>query len=124
MIQIDTHMVIWLAERRVSALSSTALRLAQREDLEISPMVLMELETLHESAKLKNEPNRLVGVVERDFGLTVSKTGFAEVIDAARSFAWTRDPFDRLIVANAMADGARLITADASILANFKDAVW
>ena len=124
MIQIDTHMVIWLAERRVSALSSTALRLAQREDLEISPMVLMELETLHESAKLKNEPNRLVGVVERDFGLTVSKTGFAEVIDAARGFAWTRDPFDRLIVANAMTDGARLITADATILAHFAGAVW
>jgi PIN domain nuclease of toxin-antitoxin system len=124
MIQIDTHMVIWLAERRISALSSTALRLAQREELEISPMVLMELETLHESGKLKNEPGRLVGVVERDFGLTVSKAGFAEVIDAARGFAWTRDPFDRLIVANAMADGARLLTADATILAHFDGAVW
>ena len=124
MIQIDTHMVIWLAERRVSALSSTALRLAQREDLEISPMVLMELETLYEARKLKNEPDRLVGVVKRDFGLSVSKTGFADVIGAARSFAWTRDPFDRLIVANAMADGARLVTADATILANFAGAVW
>jgi PIN domain nuclease of toxin-antitoxin system len=40
------------------------------------------------------------------------------------TFAWTRDPFDRLIVANAMADGAPLITADETILANFRDAVW
>jgi PIN domain nuclease of toxin-antitoxin system len=123
-IQIDTHMVIWLAERRMSALSPTARRLAERERLEISPMVLMELETLHEAGKLKNEPDRLVRVVEREFGLSVSRAGFAEVIVSARSFAWTRDPFDRLIVANAMADGARLITADAAILANFEGAVW
>jgi PIN domain nuclease of toxin-antitoxin system len=123
-IQIDTHMVIWLAERRLSALSATARRLAERERLEISPMVLMELETLHEAGKLKSEPDRLVRVVEREFGLRVSQAGFAEVIASARSFTWTRDPFDRLIVANAIADGARLVTADATILAHFEGAVW
>ena len=87
-------------------------------------MVLMELETLHEAGKLKTEPDRLVRVVEREFGLSVSRAVFAEVIASARGFAWTRDPFDRLIVANAMADGARLITADATILAHFAGAVW
>ena len=124
MIQIDTHMVIWLAERRMAALSATARRLAESERLEISPMVLMELETLHEAGKLKTEPDRLVRVVEREFGLSVSRAVFAEVIASARGFAWTRDPFDRLIVANAMADGARLVTADATILAHFEGAVW
>lgn len=124
MIHIDTHLVIWLAERRISSLSAIALRLVERERLEISPMVLMELETLRESGRLKNEPDRLVGVVRRDFGLGRSQTSLADVIASARTFAWTRDPFDRLIVANAMADGARLLTADATILANFKDAIW
>jgi PIN domain nuclease of toxin-antitoxin system len=87
-------------------------------------MVLMELETVHEAGKLKTEPDRLVRVVEREFGLSVSRAVFAEVIASARGFAWTRDPFDRLIVANAMADGARLVTADATILAHFEGAVW
>ena len=72
MIHVDTHLVIWLAERRISSLSATALRLVQRESLEISPMVLMELETLREAGKLKNEPDRLLGVVERDFGMSTS----------------------------------------------------
>jgi PIN domain nuclease of toxin-antitoxin system len=116
--------LIWLAERRLSSLSANAHRLVERESLEMSPMVLMELETLHESGKLKNEPDRLIAVVERDFGLGRSKAAFADVIASARNFAWTRDPFDRLIVANAMADGARLLTADQTILANFEDAVW
>ena len=84
----------------------------------------MELETLRESGRLKNDPDRLVGVVKRDFGLGWSAATFADVIASARTFAWTRDPFDRLIVANAMAEGARLLTADETILANFKDAVW
>jgi hypothetical protein len=51
LIHVDTHLVIWLAERRISSLSATALRLVQRESLEISPMVLMELETLREAGK-------------------------------------------------------------------------
>jgi PIN domain nuclease of toxin-antitoxin system len=124
LIQIDTHVVIWLAERRLASLSAAAVRLVERETLEISPMVLMELETLHESGKLKNNPDRLVEVVIRDFGLGRSAAAFADVIASARTFAWTRDPFDRLIVANAMADSVGLLTADETILANFKDAVW
>jgi PIN domain nuclease of toxin-antitoxin system len=124
LIQVDTHVVIWLAERRSSALSRTALRLVERERIEISPMVLMELETLHEAGKLKSEPDRVVAVVERDFGLTFSKAVFGDVVAAAGTFAWTREPFDRLIVANAMADGVRLVTADATILEHFADAVW
>ena len=94
MIHIDTHVVIWLAERRLSALSASARRLAERESLEISPMVLMELETLHESGKLNNDPDRLVSVVERDFGLSRSGARFTQVVASARTFAWTRDPFE------------------------------
>jgi PIN domain nuclease of toxin-antitoxin system len=124
LIQIDTHVVIWLAERRLSQLSILARRLVERESLEISPMVAMELETLRERGRLRNEPARLIAIVTRDFGLTQSEVRFNALIDAARTFAWTHDPFDRLIVANAIADDTRLITADEMILANFKDAVW
>jgi PIN domain nuclease of toxin-antitoxin system len=124
LIHIDTHVAIWLAERRLTALSATAQRLIDREELQISPMVGMELETLHEVGKLRNEPDRILAVLERDHGVTRSQTTFDEVIAAARTFAWTREPFDRLIVANALADRARLLTADALILRRFQDAVW
>lgn len=38
--------------------------------------------------------------------------------------SWTRDPFDRLIVANALADGADLVTADERIRQHTDIAVW
>ena len=84
----------------------------------------MELETLFEARKLGSEPEHLLSILEREHALTRSEARFDTVIGAARTFAWTRDPFDRLIVANAMADGVRLVTADETILTNFKDAVW
>ena len=38
--------------------------------------------------------------------------------ERAREVAWTRDPFDRLLVAHAAHRGWRLATADAKIRAN------
>ncbi|HWF77407.1 MAG TPA: PIN domain-containing protein [Caulobacteraceae bacterium] len=124
MIHLDTHVVIWLAERRERALSVTARRTLDREPIGISAMVLLELETLREAGKLKNEPDRIVGILERNMDLSRSAASLGAVADAARTFAWTRDPFDRLIVANAMADGVKLLTADETILRHFEDAVW
>lgn len=56
--------------------------------------------------------------------LRQSTAVFAEVVEAARMLSWTRDPIDRLVTAHAIADGAKLLTADATIRAHFKDAVW
>lgn len=86
--------------------------------------MLFELEVLFELGRIVSDSATIAAVLNRDIGLTVCATSFVEVIDFARSFAWTRDPMDRLIVANAMADGARLLTADTTILANFRGAVW
>ena len=124
MIQIDTHVVIWLASRRQRALSAAARRIVAREELQISPVVAMELEALWEAGKLRSEPQRILSEVRRSFGTTYSEASFASGIKAARGFAWTRDPFDRLIVANAMADGVPLLTGDDLILRHFEDAVW
>lgn len=87
-------------------------------------MVVLELETLFECGKTKRDPAVTLRALESSMDLEVSQTRFATVVQVARTFAWTRDAFDRLIVANAMADGVRLVTADQTILTNFTDAVW
>jgi len=79
---------------------------------------------LFELRRIAADATTILARLSEQIGLTVCETPFVHVVDAARTFAWTRDPFDRLIVANAMADGAPLLTADETILANFKDAVW
>ncbi len=124
MIHLDTHVALWLHSRRATRISSTARRLVEREACMISPMVVLELEILSEQRRIPDVPADVLADLVARFGLTVSPTPFQDIVEAARRFAWTRDPFDRLIVANAIADGMRLISADEIILANFNGAVW
>lgn len=49
---------------------------------------------------------------------------FGRVVDLAEHIAWTRDPFDRLIVAYASLAQASLVTADHLIREHFSAAVW
>ena len=124
MIHLDTHVIIWLSSGRRDRLSARARSLIGRDDCQISPVVMLELETLFERGKIDRDASIPVDYLVDGLGLTISNTPLLTIVDRARSFAWTRDPFDRLIVANAMAAGARLVTADQSILENFADAVW
>lgn len=90
----------------------------------MSPVVLLELEILHEIGRIRKTPDEIASAAREIGDLTRSRTSFADVVQAARDLSWTRDPIDRLVTAHAIADGARLLTADETIRANFKDAVW
>ena len=90
----------------------------------MDPLVLVEIEILAERGKVDVDVDQLLRRLKADFDFRFSAASMEQVMTEARRFAWTRDPFDRLIVANAMADGAKLITADEHIGAHFKDAVW
>jgi len=122
-IHLDAHVAVWAHASR-SRLSSSARRLLVQDSCQVSPVVLLEVEMLFELRRIAADATTILARLSEQIGLTVCETPFVHVVDAARTFAWTRDPFDRLIVANAMADGAPLLTADETILANFKDAVW
>ena len=46
------------------------------------------------------------------------------IADQALELDWTRDLFDRLIVAQAALDGAALVTTDKVIRKHYSKAVW
>ena len=46
------------------------------------------------------------------------------IVEQARGLDWTRDVFDRLIVAQAALDGAALVTTDRAIRKHYPKAVW
>jgi PIN domain nuclease of toxin-antitoxin system len=56
---------------------------------------------------------------ERDIGLRVCDRPFSDVARQAAIEGWTRDPFDRLIVAQARLAKAALITRDTTMHANY-----
>ena len=67
----------------------------------------------------------IIKKLQLEIGLTVCQKPFLDVVEKAGAEKWTRDPFDRLIVAHAMMNGvAPLITADEKIRANYPNAVW
>lgn len=60
----------------------------------------------------------------RSAGLAESATPFAAVVAASGSLSWTRDPFDRMICAQAVVDGDTLLTRDRRIRAHLESARW
>ena len=85
---------------------------------------MLELDILHEIGRIAVTPQRVLEAAGEIGQVGVSDATFTETVLATRPLSWTRDPFDRLITATAIADGARLLTADKTILTHFADAVW
>jgi|SRR6185312_2389977 len=124
MIYLDTHAVAWLYQGLTRRFSGTARRSIERETLAISPMVELELSLLHEIGRIRPSPQTMIQVLEENFGLQVCRLPFPQVIRAAGEERWTRDPFDRIIVAQAKTNGAGLVTSDERILRNYNRAIW
>ncbi|GLK47899.1 hypothetical protein GCM10017620_08720 [Brevundimonas intermedia] len=126
MTHLDTQVALWLYYRLDRQISRPAqAQLARARDLRLSPLVLVEIEILIEIGRVKlKTADLLLRDLQDRLDLSLSDASTAAVSEAACRFAWTRDPFDRLIVANAVVDGAKLITADQVILRHFHQAVW
>ncbi len=106
-------------------LSRNARRLVDGADLLISPMVTLELELLYEIKRAPLPWHDIKSKLRQEIGLRICDLPFDMVISAALYEGWTRDPFDRIIVANAKANGlAYLISADEDIRKNYQRAVW
>ncbi len=87
-------------------------------------MVLFELKMLQEIGRVNPAPNEWLTILQRDFGVVVCPVPFHQVIGASHSETWTRDPFDRIIVAQAKAAGGKLVSKDRRIRDHFPDTVW
>ena len=123
-IRLDTHVVVWLYDGRTDQFSERSLQLIDQRLLTISPMVELELEYLHEVGRLTASPSAMVRDLETRIGLERSTETFAAVVAAASELSWTRDAFDRLIVADASAAACELLTKDRMIRQHYPLAVW
>lgn len=122
---LDTNAVIRLAQASSRRFGREVSRLIERAELLISPVVLLELELLFEIKRIKLPSRDMQRKIEAELGVRVCSLPFAEIANAALDEKWTRDPFDRLIVANAKANGfAPLISADEKIAKHYPRTVW
>jgi len=121
---LDTHVVAWLYAGRRDLLSDAALQCVQSEELHISPIVTLELQFLYEIGRISVAGRPIVEDLQRRVGLRVCDAPFYTVISAALKDAWTRDPFDRVIVGHAASRQAALVTKDQAIRDHYRQAVW
>ncbi len=124
MIYFDTHAVVALY-KDLDLLGQRSRRLLRRQSgYAISPIVRLELQFLYEIQQIKHAPRLILRYLENAIGLAICSKPFASVIELAESFGWTRDPFDRIIVAQASLDLDPLITKDSRIHEHYRKAVW
>lgn len=122
---VDTHVIIWLRENRLGKISKTARReLESAERLFISPIVKLELHYLQETGRLTLPADIMLDSKTLNFEINLSDMSFTALCEAAKSQSWTRDLFDRFIVAEAAFHRAKLITADHKIHEHYKKALW
>ncbi len=121
---VDTHVVVWLYIGNIELFSKMALEKIRKKELFISPVVKLELRYLYEIGRINEKPEKILKSLNKEIGLKVSEDSFDDIINEAIKLSWTRDPFDRIITAHASINGVKLITKDASILSNYKHAIW
>ena len=123
-VYLDTHILVWLGQDERHKLEEAACRVVEDCELVVSPAAVLELELLHEIGRLRTSASTVVETLATDIGLRVCDLPFRTVVEYAVKENWGRDPFDRLIVANAKAAGAPLLTKDARIRRHYSRAIW
>lgn len=111
---LDTHVLLWLLGEPSRVPTSIRDELADRRNpLAVSAVSALEIATKTRLGKLDD-----VGLVA-SWARRIADLGAEELEVTARhaltagSMSWThRDPFDRLLVAQAIHEGAVLVTAD------------
>ena len=121
---LDTHAAVALYEGEREVFGRRSADLMERSALFVSPVVRLELGFLHEIGRLRVQADEIIGVLTTELGITQSDDPIAGIVAQAMPLTWTRDPFDRLLVATAALHRAPLITNDEQILEHFEDAVW
>lgn len=125
MIYLDSHVLVWLYAGRTELFSSEGKVALEQHDLVISPMVRLELEFLFEIDRISVCADEILQDLYVSIGVRVCDLPFDSIVSYGLKENWTRDPFDRLIVAQAKAKGqALLLTKDGCTRQHYAGALW
>jgi PIN domain nuclease of toxin-antitoxin system len=119
LIYIDTHIAVWLYAGQAEKLSEFAKESLNQNEIYISAIVRLELQYLNEIERITDGANEIVSDLSNRIGLRICDKSFNSIISYSMDLVWTRDPFDRIIVANAALNNDPLVTKDRKILDHY-----
>ena len=111
---LDTHFVIWLTLQ--------SRRLAEFPWLDryrpwgVSPISLLEIQYLAEIGRVEVRNPEFTDQLLNDPRFIVDEVSLLSLVRRALELSWTRDPFDRLLVAHSLYRGWKLATGDGEII--------
>jgi PIN domain nuclease of toxin-antitoxin system len=108
---LDTHTFIWAIDERLSAPTRAALEAA--DDVSVSAATIWEIEIKRALGKMK-APERMAELADES-GFERIAIEFEHAREAGRLPLLHRDPFDRMLIAQALLEGMTLATADGDI---------
>jgi len=124
LIYLDTHAAVWLYTDKIEKFPTETLNLIENNPIRISPMVLLELGYLHEIGRVQDTGKTVVSSLKETLDLSLCDLDYLKVINVALELTWTRDPFDRIIVAQSAVNQSTLVTKDTVIRDHYPQAFW
>ncbi|NKQ35466.1 MAG: type II toxin-antitoxin system VapC family toxin [Chloroflexi bacterium] len=124
MIYLDTHVVVWLYAGLLEKFNQQVGEALNDQEVYISPVVRLELRYLYEIERITVDADAIVTDLSSRIGLNVCGKDYNAIVTQAMEVTWTRDPFDRLIVAHAALHDDILISKDQNILEHYAYALW
>ncbi|MEV5820846.1 type II toxin-antitoxin system VapC family toxin [Micromonospora harpali] len=110
---LDTHVALWAITGDATLGVEFLDQLRHEPDIFLSPVTLWEITIKQSAGKLAGPPDLAERV--REMGFRELPVTHAHAIAAGRLPPHHRDPFDRMLVAQAITEGLTLATRDPSI---------
>jgi PIN domain nuclease of toxin-antitoxin system len=124
LIYLDTPIAAWLYAGLLEKFSQSVKTILNENEILISPIVRLELQYLYEIERVKEPANVIIADLSDRIGIRICEKDFNVIVSQAIAFTWFRDPFDRVIVANAALNDNILISKDQNILEHYAHARW
>lgn len=121
---LDTHAVVFLHAGRMEEFTKEGTHLLETERLRVGPTAVLELQYLYEIGRIRHTALQIIEDLRNDIGLQEYGENWIETVRVAVGCTWTRDPFDRMIAAQAEAGGELLLTRDRKIRRHCAFARW
>ena len=110
---LDTHFLVWLVlgNKRIAEFPW----IDEHRPWGVSPVSFLEIQFLAEIGRLSVRNPEFMNTVMADSRFTVDDIPLANLVRHSLKLDWTRDPFDRLLVAHSMARRVPFCTVDRDI---------
>lgn len=115
-ILLDTHILVWLMEGNPQLKPRSRALIESAEEIFASSASVWEIAIKAPLGKIKTDPEMLASLLEQA-GIVELPVTNKHALAVCKLPLLHRDPFDRLLVAQAIAEPMRLLTADAKLAA-------